>query len=275
MASHRHAHAHSGGLLLLDVYAQRSRLRGVSPFVKLAFALGMLLLCVGAGSAALGLAVAVGMLTACAALGGAPGRFLLSLMALPLLFLAVSCLPIVFDVGDAPLGFFDVELFGTFLSATEEGLREAGRISLRACGAVSCLFFLSLTTPMQEILEVLRALHLPEVVIELMYLIYRYLFLLLEVQERMTTAAQSRLGYATWRASWYTFAHLSGGLLAGAFRRSGASLDAMEARCYDGGLRFLVRLAPVRGRHVAACALCFALTAALAALLAWKGVDLL
>ena len=269
-----HAHAHGGGMLSMDLCAQRSRLRGVSPFVKAAFSVAVLLRCVGAGSAAVGLVVTAGMLTACTVLGGVPAGTLRRLLALPLLFLAVSCLPIVFDLSRSPLGFFDVAVLGRFLSATEEGLREAGRLFLRALGAVSCLFFLSLTTPMQEILEVLRALHLPEVVIELMYLIYRYLFLLLEVQERMTTAAQSRLGYATWRASWYTFSHLSGGLLAGAFRRSGTSLDAMEARCCDGSLRFLVRLAPVRGRHTAVCALCFGLLAALAAALAWKGVDL-
>ena len=133
---------------------------------------------------------------------------------------------------------------------------------------------LSLTTPMQEILEVLRALRLPRLVIELMYLIYRYIFLLLDVQHRMTVAARSRLGYAGRRNAWYTFTHISGNLLAASFRRSGACFDAMEARCYDGTLRFLTRQAPVRWQHGAVCGLCVLGLAGLAVLLRWKGVDL-
>ena len=267
-------HAHGGGMLSMDRYAQRSPLRTVSPFLKAALALLVLLICVGADSAAVGLVVSVGMLGACVALGGAPGRYVLSLMTIPVLFITVSCLAIVFEVVRAPLGYFDISLFGVYLSATPAGLHSAGLLFFKAYGAVACLYFLSLTTPMQEILEVLRALRLPRLVIELMYLIYRYIFLLLDVQHRMTVAARSRLGYAGRRNAWYTFTHISGNLLAASFRRSGACFDAMEARCYDGTLRFLTRQAPVRWQHGAVCGLCVLGLAGLAVLLRGKGVDL-
>ena len=269
-----HPHSHGAGMLSIDQYAQRSRLRGVSPFVKAGFALAVLLLCVGADLAAVGLAVSAGMLLAAVFFSGAPVRYVLSLMAVPVLFIVASCLAVLFDVPAEPLGFFDVPLFGFCLSATEAGLRQAGRLFCRAYGAVACLYFLSLTTPMQELLEVLRRLRLPRIVIELMYLIYRYIFLLLDAQNRMTVAARSRLGYAGRRGAWYTFTHISGSVLAGAFRRSGACFDAMEARCYDGTLRFLTRQAPVRRRHVLLCCAAFLPLAALTALLKWKGVDL-
>lgn len=272
--AHTHTHSHTGGMLAIDRYAQRSRLRAVSPYVKLAFSLAVLLLCVAANSAAVGLAVAVGMLFASVRLGGAPARYVFSLMTIPVLFIAVSCLAIVFEVGRAPLGWFDLPLFGGYLSATAEGLRAAGLLFIKAYGAVTCLYFLSLTTPMQEIIGVLDRLRVPRIVIELMYLIYRYIFLLLDVQGKMTISAQSRLGYSDTRNAWYTFTHISGNLLASSFRRSGVCFDAMEARCYDGTLRFLTREAPVRARHVAVCAVCFAALAGMTALLKWKGVDL-
>ena len=158
--------------------------------------------------------------------------------------------------------------------ATRAGLRAAGLLFFKAYGAVSCLYFLSLTTPMQELIEVLRAAHIPAICIELMYLIYRYLFLLLDMQNHLTIAARSRLGYADRRRAFYTFPRISGSVLAGAFRRSGICFDAMEARCYDGSLRFLTRHAPVRARHAAVCALIFFALAALAACIKYKGVDL-
>ena len=269
-----HRHTHGGAMLSIDRYAQNSRLHAVSPFVKMAFALAVLVLCVAADSAAVGLLVSVGMLLACILLGGAPVRYVFSLMTIPVLFLAVSCLAIAFEVGRAPLGFLDVPLFGFYLSATPGGVRRALLLFFKAYGAVTCLYFLSLTTPIQEILEVLRAARLPKLVIELMYLIYRYIFLLLDAQHRMTVAAQSRLGYASRHNAWYTFTHISGNLLASSFRRSGACFDAMESRCYEGTLRFLTRHAPVRARHVAVCALCLALLTGFAVLIKWKGVDL-
>ena len=269
-----HYHAHGSGMLSIDRYAQRSRLCTVSPFIKTAFAVLVLLLCVAADSAATGLLVSAGMLAACIFFGGAPARYVFSLMTVPVLFIVVSCLAIVFEVTRAPLGFFDLPFFGFFLSATQAGLRNAGLLFFKAYGAVACLYFLSLTTPMQEILEVLRTLRVPKIVIELMYLIYRYIFLLLDVQHRMTVSARSRLGYAGRRNTWYTFTHISGNLLAGSFRRSSACFDAMEARCYDGTLRFLTRQAPVRLRHAAACGLCLLFLAGFTAVIKWKGVDL-
>ena len=269
-----HRHTHGGGMLSMDRYAQRSRLSTVSPFIKMSFAVLLLLLCIAADSAAVGLLISVGMLTACIVFSGAPARYVFSLMTIPVLFIVFSCLAIVFEVTRTPLGFFDLRLFGICLSATSARLRSAGLLFFKAYGAVACLYFLSLTTPMQEVLEVLRVLHLPKIVIELMYLIYRYIFLLLDVQHRMSVAAQSRLGYAGRRNAWYTFTHISGNLLAGAFRRSGACFDAMEARCYDGTLRFLTRRRPFRWRHAAICGGCLLLLTGFTVFLKWKGVDL-
>ena len=265
---------HGGGMLSIDLYAQHSQLRTVSPYIKFSFALAVLVLCVWADSPAVGLIVSMGMTAGLVLLGGVPLRYVLSLMSIPILFLVVSCMTIALEISRQPLGLWDLPLFGFYLSATGEGLRSAGLLFFKAYGAVSCLYFLSLTTPMQEIIQMLNSLRLPKLVIELMYLIYRYIFLLLDVQNRMAIAARSRLGYSSRRSSWYTFTHISGNLLATSFRRSSACFDAMEARGYTGTLRFLVRRPAARLLHAAVCAALFLALAALTALLKMKGVDL-
>ena len=118
-------HTHGGGMLSMDCYAQRSRLCTVSPFLKTVFAVLVLLVCVAADSAAVGLLVSAGMLWACIAFSGAPVRYVFSLMSIPVLFIVASCLAIVFEVVRTPLGFFDLPLFGIYLSATPAGLRSA------------------------------------------------------------------------------------------------------------------------------------------------------
>ena len=47
----------------------------------------------------------------------------------------------------------------------------------KALGAVSALYMMTLTTPLSEIIAVLRKAHIPKLIIELMNMIYRYILL--------------------------------------------------------------------------------------------------
>ena len=83
-----------------------------------------------------------------------------------------------------------------------------------------------------------------------MYLIYRYLFVLLDVQQKLTAAASARLGYAGTRRSVSTAGRVCGALLASSFRRSSLCYDAMEARDYNGRIAFLSRMPQLRWKHL-------------------------
>jgi cobalt/nickel transport system permease protein len=98
---------------------------------------------------------------------------------------------------------------------------------------------------MSEIIGVLRRIRCPEVLSDLMYLIYRYIFILLSMHYIMKDAAKSRLGFVNYRTSLRTTAMLYSELMSRSFWQAGISFDAMESRCYDGGIRFLDRRANV------------------------------
>lgn len=235
------AHSHSGGLAMLDTLAAHSPLREVSPGLKVVFTVAVLFAAIAAGHWAAGLFVCLTMVLAMAVLGGLSLRKIAALLRIPLLFLVVGCAVVL------------VEWQGGF-AVTKASALAAGTLFFQALGAVSCLFFFSTTTPMPQLIEVLRRWRLPDVVIELMYLIYRYLFVLLTVQRQMTISATARLGYRGLRRSVATAGKVSGNLLAASFRRSRAYFDAMEARCYDGRLAFLATVPPLKRRHVLAAA---------------------
>lgn len=251
--AHGHSH-HRGGILMLDTLAAHSGLREVSPGVKTAFSVAVLVLCVGAADAVVGAAVAVSMAVLMWLLGKVSPGQILRLLRIPMLFLIVSCMVILLELCHAPVGIWQLHLGNLWFCITRESLNRAVTLFFQAMGAVTCLYFLSSTTPMPQLIEVLRRCHVPELVIELMYLIYRYLFVLLEVQQQMTVSATARLGYAGVRRSVSTAGRISGALLASSFRRSSQCYDAMESRGYDGKLTFLFSMPPLRWGHLAAAA---------------------
>lgn len=257
--AHRHSH-HAGGMLMLDSLAAHSGLRNVSPGLKTGFCVLSLLLCVGASDAVVGIFVAASMVFLMGFLGKTPVGRIAELLKIPLLFLCVSTLVILLEVVRQPMGLWQLKLGSMWLCITEGSLHRAVTLFFQAMGAVCCLYALSSTTPMPQIIEVLRRCHVPELVIELMYLIYRYLFVLLEVQRQLTVAASARLGYAGFRRSVCTAGRVSGALLASSFRRSSFCFDAMESRGYDGRLAFLSHTPRLKAAHLMrACAYLLAL----------------
>ena len=247
----RHEH---GGALSIDALAQRSSLGGVNAVLKFWGSLALLLLCVLSASALPGLALVLLMGVLTVRGGRVPLHDYLSLLALPAAFLLISALALLWSWGDSPAGVLNIPLFGGWLSVSPAAQARTALVICKALGAVSCLYLLSLSTPMAEIIAVLRRAHVPALAVELMYLIYRYIFILLDMHRTMHDAAQSRLGYDGFRLSVRTTGSSYANLLARSIKRAGACFDAMESRCYDGEIRFLEREKPVLPVHAAAAA---------------------
>ena len=243
---------HSGNTLMLDTLAAHNGLLSVSPMVKTAFCVVCLVLCVSAADLAVGVFVAVSMVLIMRLLGKISLHKIFHLLRIPLVFLIVSCVIILLEPTQEPLGLWHIPFGRGNLCVTRESLCHAVTLFFQAMGAVCCLYALSSSTPVPQLMDVFRRCCVPELVIELMYLIYRYLFLLLDVQQKLTIAASARLGYCGLKRSATTAGRISGTLLASSFRRSSQCYDAMESRCYDGKLRFLSHMPPVQAGHALA-----------------------
>ncbi|MCF2616180.1 cobalt ECF transporter T component CbiQ [Oscillibacter valericigenes] len=236
-------HSH-GGVLVIDVYARRSRYFAWSPALKTGGCVLLLVLCVASPSPWVPLALAL-IMAFLTVWGGIRFHDYLALLSLPAAFLLLSGLALLWDYVPVMDGVAAIPLWNGWLVVTAAAQVRARLVMARALGAMSCLYFLSLSTTMPEILSVLRRAHVPSVMTELAVLIYRYLFVLLSAYETMQDAAASRLGYSTFARSIRTTGAVYGNLLAASFRRAGACFDAMESRCYDGEIRFLEREKPV------------------------------
>ena len=138
-----------------------------------------------------------------------------------------------------------------YITGSWSSVLQGVQLIVTAMASVSCLYFLSLNTTMTDILSVLRRLHCPALLTELMLLIYRYIFVLLDVAYYISTSQNSRLGHKDLRTSIHSFAGLVQALFIRAMKRSRSLYDAMEARCYDGEILVLEENHPANGKHIA------------------------
>ncbi|MFQ7002587.1 MAG: cobalt ECF transporter T component CbiQ [Ruthenibacterium lactatiformans] len=167
----------------------------VNPGLKLWCCAALLALCLLARTPwpPLALFFAASALTAA---GGVRPRAYLSLLGAPAAFLLLSGIALLWEYASAPGGVANVPFLGGYFVLRAPAQTAARLVMARALGAVGCLYFLSLSTPVPELLDALRRARVPEVVGDLAVLIYRYIFILFATFRSMRDAAASRLGYA-------------------------------------------------------------------------------
>ena len=92
-----------------------------------------------------------------------------------------------------------------------------------------------------------------ELLLELMLLIYRAIFVLLDIASAIQTAQNCRLGNRTFRSKLSCMGQMLSVLLVRSLKKSSLLYDAMESRLYDGKIQVLEETQPARPLAWAAC----------------------
>ncbi|MDD1750844.1 MAG: cobalt ECF transporter T component CbiQ [Methanothrix sp.] len=250
---------------LLDDYAHGNALRETSARVKLLLGLGAILLCVSSTTPIAPLFVAITISLAAVILAKIPGRIYSRLLLVPLSFALLSAGVVAFMHGSGQT-LFSVPLFGFDLSVREEGANLAALLIARTFGGMCSLYFIALTTPMIEIFAVLKSLCIPQSVIELSMMIYRYIFVFLDQAVMIHSAQVMRLGDAGTKKSLNSFAMLSSVLFLRSWEQGERLIVAMDSRCYDGKLDLMEQADRAEPRAIMAAAVYLAAATAIAVL---------
>ena len=250
--SHGRGHQHGEGGFSIDYYAYVSGLRRVNPVFKVLFSVAVLILTIWLDSPWVSLFVILSMALLSIWKGKVDLHGYCSLMTIPIVFMLLGSAAIAAGFSRQPVGDYHLNLHFFYLYATRGSIERALFLILKAFGAVSAMFMLTLSTPSCEIISALRRLHVPKLIVELMNMIYRYIFIMMDTQHKMRNSAESRLGYCDFRTSCYSFGGIASNLFIVSLKKANAYYDAMESRCYDGELRFLEEDKPVKQGQVAA-----------------------
>jgi cobalt/nickel transport system permease protein len=180
-------------------------------------------------------------------------------LALPFV---LAALPVIFTTNGAEL--FSLPLASWTLTASIEGMERFISITLKSWISVQAAIVLSAVTPFPELLQAMRAVGIPRLLVAMFGLTWRYLFVLVDEALRLIRARAARSGISSevnrppestsgqsersrrtkregggiiWRAQ--VAGGMAGSLFLRGFERSDHIYTAMLSRGYDGEVRLM------------------------------------
>jgi cobalt/nickel transport system permease protein len=234
----------------IDSLSYTNRLRWLPPSHKLSFAIVMLV-----GSL---LAPPIVQLLMVLWLGvwiviyaGIPSRTYLQMLALPIGFWASSAVAVILGVAspeqwstvqwDTMHGYtgqpFSLTIGSVTIYLSQTGFSQALLLFTRMLASTSSLYFILLTTPFTEVLQILRRLKFPPLLLDLLMLMYRFIFTLLSIADEIWVAQNARSGYRTWKRGMHSLGILIGQLLQRTLENYRQMSLTLASRGFDGEFR--------------------------------------
>jgi cobalt/nickel transport system permease protein len=226
---------------IIDQYAYANRIRTVDPAQKAALAGLGIILCLALNQPGVSLLALGWMWGLTVFWAKLPSRTFGRVILAQGFFLILSVIGILVSLSltPPPVESWRWQLGTFWVSSSPAALETAIQLITRSLGAAAAMNFLALTTPLVDLVDLLRRLRCPPLLIDLMTLIYRFIFVLLESLEQMYTAQSSRLGYVNFRRGITSAGLLGSQLFIEAYRRSQRLQIALESRGYSGDLKVL------------------------------------
>ncbi|ATW28884.1 cobalt ECF transporter T component CbiQ [Candidatus Formimonas warabiya] len=227
-------------MFYVDQFVYSNKMRTAHPAEKFAFAMVTLGICLMVKKPLINFIIIAMMLGLLIFRARIPGKVVLKLMLMPLSFLLIGVLTVAVVISSNHTGMLASLTVGHFyLGVTENSLNLAWSILLRALSSVTCLYFLALTVPMIELIYVLQRLKVPAICIELMMLMYRFIFVFVETAFNIYTAQSSRWGYCNFKRSIHSFGVLFGNLCQKVFFKTKSLYDCLLSRGYENELKVI------------------------------------
>lgn len=226
----------------IDRYAYNNRIRFVNPASKAALAGTTILLVLLLDRPLVSLVALLWMFSVIVWVAGISPLIIGRLLFAEGVFLALTVVGVAISVSlnrpDDSL-YWALHVGPIWLSTSSASLQQASTLVLRSLAGVSAMNFLALTTPLVDLIGLLRRLRTPELLLDLMMILYRFIFVLFETLNRIYTAQESRLGYQNRRTTMRSASLLGSQLFIDTFRRSRRLQIALDSRGYDGVLNVL------------------------------------
>lgn len=158
----------------------------------------------------------------------------LKFLAIPFSFTFLTCIFLLFFF---PQGTYiwDSGYWGIGITTYSYYISVLTFFRVFACFA--SLGFLALTTPITDVMHVLRSMHVPKIFCEISVLMYNAIFIFIERTETMRNAQKSRLGYLTTsKTAFKSFGTMFSNLFITSLEKSDTLQRSLDSRCYTGEL---------------------------------------
>ncbi|WP_071191746.1 cobalt ECF transporter T component CbiQ [Trichormus sp. NMC-1] len=230
--------------LQIDTLAYTNRLRWLAPQQKLLLAIALLIIAAFAHPQ-VQILITIWISIWTVVYAGIPAKIYLKLVYIGSLFCLTS-LPALLINGvetshinlvqnDSVTG---LTLGNFYVYVSRHGIEQGFTILTRAISSLSCLYFIILTTPFTEILQTMRRVGFPVLLTDLLLLMYRFIFVLLNTASELWTAQQSRGGYRTFKTGIKSLSLLISQLLKRTFINYRQISLTLASRGFNGEFKF-------------------------------------
>lgn len=227
-------------MLSLDKVAYISKFLKINPSEKITYSILTMFTVLVLNDIYISILVLSLMYISVVFLAGIENKIFFRLMSIPLIFLLISVVTILISEVVPEIEYvYQFSLLGYRLGFMRESLELGSKLFFKALASISCLYFIILTTPVIDIIYFLEKIKLPKILTEIIGLVYRYIFVLIEATQLIYVSQDSRLGYSTLSKSFASAGKLISSLLLKALKQADESFMSMEARCYNGEIKFL------------------------------------
>lgn len=222
----------------IDSLAYTNRLRSLPPSHKVGWAIALFVLGFVSWMGVQG-AIAFWLAIWIIFYAGIPAKIYGQLLLIPLTFWLLSVPALVLGISfSGNVNPIDIAWGWRYFYLSQQGISQAQIIFMRAIALTSCLYFILLTTPFADILHLLKAWRFPTVIIELLALMYRFIFVLTDTVLELVTAQKSRMGYRNRRSQLRSLGIIISQLLWRTLENYRACSLGLISRGFNGELRF-------------------------------------
>ncbi|KGG79916.1 hypothetical protein Y919_09085 [Caloranaerobacter azorensis H53214] len=227
-------------MILIDKYSYMNNIRKIHPMEKVLFGLFPLFTCIISKSLFLYIFVIITFSFSILAIAKIPIKYYLKILFIPLPFLIISFLAIAIDFSRTyeVLDYF-IKIKSLYIGFKKEGLNTGIHLFFRVFASINCLYFISLTTPMNDVIWVLRRMKLPKIFVEIFMIIYRFIFVLLDTAGDIKNSQLCRLGYSSIKRGYYSLGKLISNVFIKSFHIYRMLFLSMISRGYDGEINVL------------------------------------
>ncbi len=219
----------------MDALAYSSRMLGWAPLGKLLLVILVLVANVMTDSVITALAVLAIGLALMAYSTNMRVPFMLGVaIGEAVLILVVACGIISINGDTSQPCIWSADFLWLDLYMTADSFNQAWLVMIRAVAGITVMIAFATSTPIPHLAQALRQIRVPDEICEIVVLIYRYAFLLLERMDTMWSAANSRLGFSGFKRSMKTIASIAVGIFTSSLNLADKAQVSLECRGYRG-----------------------------------------
>jgi cobalt/nickel transport system permease protein len=222
-------------MIAIDKYAYNNRLINVDPILKFSIGAMSLMTSIILNNIAFFIIIMSIMSFSILFLAKIDLKYYIKLLTIPISFLILSIIAILISISKEPSSFIvAVKLYKFHIGISRLSLDTSISLFFRSVCCLTCTYFLVLTIPFNQMILVLKKIHVSKAIIEITVLIYRFIFILLEESHELYISQNLRFGYINLKTSYKSLAILISILFIRVMNRYKDMIVSLESKLYNG-----------------------------------------